>query len=176
MRNCNVCAIACTMAAVVLGGLSVTANAQLSEEEKARQSEQEARFEAYFKEKDSNGDGKLTVEEATSGVEANRAEWTRKWFAAIDGDKDGSVTLAEAKEWSTKFRAKMNEAEQKFTAMDTNADGKVSLAEATTGKTGQEAQQATTDFEKMDADKDGFATKEELRRNVFRLSTEEAAK
>lgn len=135
--------------------------------DKAKQAEQEARFEAYFKQRDTNGDGRLSVEESTAGLDGDRLEQAKKMFAAFDADKDGYVTLTEAKTFMAKVRDHMQEAEKKFTELDTNADGKVTLAEATAGKSGDEATQVTNLFNKIDADHDGFVTKEELRRGVF---------
>jgi Ca2+-binding EF-hand superfamily protein len=162
MTTWNICA------AMVLGlTLGTAAFAESTEEEKSRRAEEDARFEAYFKEKDANGDGKLSLEESTAGLEGQRAEFAKRFFSAIDTDKDGFTTLAEAREFFTKMRKAMADAEAKFTSLDTNADMQVTLAEATAGKTGEELTKATEYYKKLDADGNGFATKDELRRHVF---------
>lgn len=53
--------------------------------------------EAFFKKKDTNGDGKLSKEEFTKDVPADKAEGMAKRFTALDKDKDGSVSLEEFK-------------------------------------------------------------------------------
>jgi Ca2+-binding EF-hand superfamily protein len=93
---------------------------------------------------DKNNDGKVTKDEFPGGAPL---------FELLDADKDGSLT----KEEISKFRAgdaiRAMFSPDRFKALDKNGDGKVSSSEFT----GPEPM-----FARLDADKDGFVTQDEV--------------
>lgn len=51
----------------------------------------------HFAKKDTNGDGKLSIEEFKAGMPEDKAAKADEIFAKIDADKDGSLTKEEMK-------------------------------------------------------------------------------
>jgi Ca2+-binding EF-hand superfamily protein len=98
-----------------------------------------------LKEMDKNGDGKVSREEFT-GPEPQ--------FDRIDADKDGFITQEEAARMILRGGLNQGFAAPRLQEMDTNNDGKISRKEWT----GPEPQ-----FDRIDADKDGFITPAEVR-------------
>jgi Ca2+-binding EF-hand superfamily protein len=112
--------------------------------------------EAFIKQHDTDGDGKVSQAEAVAPQEAR--------FKELDADGDGLVT---ADEFRQAFEAKVpSEARQKMKErglpdpgegflkeLDQNEDGNVNLAESQTP--------TVNGFKRMDSDGDGFATLEE---------------
>jgi Ca2+-binding EF-hand superfamily protein len=97
----------------------------------------------FFAELDANKDGKVTRDEARSAGD--------RFFTKLDLDRDGSLTEGEAQEG---MRALGKErAEARFAAKDTNHDGKLSA---------EESKMRPERFTRLDANKDGFVTKDEL--------------
>src|SRR5688572_17851787 len=88
-----------------------------------------------MKKMDTNGDGKVTLEEARAAA--------KQRFQRVDADKNGVISKEEMK-----GRGRLQHA-------DANNDGQVTAAEA----------QAKSDawFKKQDANNDGSLTKEEMR-------------
>ena len=134
----------------------------------------DAAAEERFKERDTNGDGKLSLEEATAGLDGQRLEFTRRSFGAMDVNKDNYVTLGEQKAYYKKLREAFEKAEAQFVAADVNADERLTIAELTTGKNAEETKQLTELFDQVDRDKDGFLSKQEWRIGVFVRMAQEA--
>lgn len=100
---------------------------------------------------DTDGDGKVSAEEHATGV--------RRMFESMDADHDGKVTAAEMDEAHARMAggkpaAGEMSAAEKIKVLDTDGDGALSAAEHTSGAKGM--------FERQDADKDGFLSREEL--------------
>lgn len=118
------------------------------------------RGESRVMKADTNGDGRISRDEATAANSQRNAEW----FDKVDRDKDGYVTSEELKEarqaWRGKSRGdrKAHMAER-FKEADANSDGKISLDEAQA-----RMPKLAERFSELDADKDGLLSKEELRR------------
>jgi hypothetical protein len=124
--------------------------------------------EAQFQKMDSNADGKVSPEEHAAGAKA--------MFDTMDADKNGKVTAAEMDAAHEKMmkehgvdkgdkahgahKAGMRAAE-KIKVVDTNADGTLTAEEHTAG--------AQTMFGKMDTDKDGFLSKDEMAKGHAKL-------
>jgi Ca2+-binding EF-hand superfamily protein len=112
--------------------------------------------EAFIEQLDTDGDGKVSLEEALA-PQASR-------FKENDTDGDGVITAAEASESfkaqvppemleAMKERGMPDPGETFVKNLDKNGDGSVDQ---------EEFQQPTIDaFQRMDADSDGFATQEE---------------
>ena len=104
-------------------------------------------FMERLKAADTNGDGMLSRDEAAAlpRIAAN--------FNAIDADGNGQITLDELHAYM-KSRAGQWKAHA-FKSADANGDGKVSRDEFLA--------QAAARFDKLDANKDGFLTPDELK-------------
>lgn len=141
-----------------------------------------AAFRTLLRHGDANKDGKLQVEELRAlgeRVRANAGAGLRQRFKALDADGDGKLSRAEFRGPAPLFdrldadkdgfvtRDEVNKGLpappnappppgmpllQRLRAMDKDGDGKVSRAEFT----GRPAM-----FDRLDADKDGFVTREE---------------
>jgi EF hand len=94
---------------------------------------------------DADGDGKFSREESA------KYKGIAKDFDKIDANKDGFLTKDEMKAQRAK------RAETKLKAIDGNQDGRISRAEAD-AKTPKLAK----NFDKLDANKDGFIDKAEM--------------
>lgn len=109
---------------------------------------QQAKYERSFRERDIDGNGSLSKEEMAND----------EMFVKLDVNKDGAVTLAEAK--SVLFPAKDpgknpkngDEVTARFKKLDTNGDGKLTPEEFPETKA----------FAKIDVNGDGFVTLEEM--------------
>ena len=96
---------------------------------------------------DTDGDGKLSVEE--------HAEGAGRMFAAMDTDGNGSVTVSEMDAAQAKLHGDARKSSaDKIKAIDTNSDGMLSRDEHVAGSRSM--------FEKMDADHDGGITAAEM--------------
>jgi len=112
----------------------------------------------WWKDADTNGDGKLSAVEAT----VNAGLSSR--FSTIDTDKDGQVTLDEYRSFYTRtasqgdVQAAAHSAvvsRELWLTLDTDADSRISLAEAAANA------DLKASFAAMDSNKDGFVTQAE---------------
>ena len=104
-------------------------------------------FMERLKAADTNGDGMISQSEAAA------LPHLAKHFDAIDANHDGQVTVDELHAF---MQAKRGQFAQKgFAMLDTNGDGKVSRDEFLA--------QAAARFDRMDANKDGVLTPDELK-------------
>lgn len=97
-----------------------------------------------FKAADTNGDGKLSRDEAKAMPKI------AEHFDKIDADKDGFVTPQELRAMHGKHDG------DRFARMDTDRDGRISRAEA------DRFPKLAEKFATIDANGDGFVTKEEM--------------
>lgn len=104
-------------------------------------------FMERLKAADTNGDGMLSQQEAAAlpRIAAN--------FAAIDANHDGQVTFDELRAYMKAQRGQHGA--KAFKTADTNGDGRVSRDEFMA--------QAAARFDRLDANKDGFLTPDELK-------------
>jgi Ca2+-binding EF-hand superfamily protein len=94
---------------------------------------------------DVDGDGKLTRDEVTRGLQIA--------FAQSDSDKDGSLNKVETRALNDQRRQQASTSSPVF---DWNADGKVDFKEF--------ANQQLALFDRLDADGDGMLTEQEMTR------------
>ena len=115
--------------------------------------------EAHFKAMDGDGDHRLSPAEHAAGA--------KKMFDVMDANRDGKVTSAEMDAAQKKISGKRRHgdkqmsAREKIKVVDTDHDGTLTAAEHEAG--------SKTMFAKMDGDRDGFLTKEELAAGHARL-------
>jgi Ca2+-binding EF-hand superfamily protein len=142
--------------AALLGTAVVSAAAAEAPEGEATQPPPEM-AEAFIKQHDTDGDGRVSQAEALAPHEAR--------FKELDADGDGFVSVDEFRtsfeaQVPAESRQKMKErglpdpGESFVKELDTNGDGKVALSEA--------LQPTVEGFKRMDADGDGFATQPEV--------------
>lgn len=109
---------------------------------------------------DTNGDGKVSKEEAAALQDKKQGDW----FDKVDANKDGFLTDDEVRQARDARRDHMRgemkaRGEERFKEADTNNDGQISLDEAQ-AKMPRLAER----FNTLDADKNGMLSKEELKR------------
>lgn len=121
----------------------------------SQQAELKARFEQAFKIIDSNGDGKISKDEAAAKSPNLAAN-----FDAVDGNKDGFLSKQEIWDAQQKMSQAVQDANEKFTRSlqkaDKNNDGKLSREEAKT------LPRLGNNFDQIDANKDSFLVLPEI--------------
>jgi hypothetical protein len=108
---------------------------------------------------DSNGDGKVSKDEAA----ALHGKAQGEWFDRMDSDKDGFLSQEEIRQArATRHHSREDmkaRMDQRFKEADANNDGQISLDEAQ-AKMPKLAERFTT----LDADKNGMLSRDELKR------------
>ena len=108
--------------------------------------------EAQFKSMDADRDDRLSPAEHAAGA--------KRMFDVMDTNKDAQVTSAEMDAAQRKIGGKKRYGDRKMSSrdkikvVDTDGDGALTAAEHETGSRKM--------FDKMDGDRDGFLTREEL--------------
>jgi Ca2+-binding EF-hand superfamily protein len=134
---------------LVLGGVALTAGALLASHAMAAKPADET--DKGFAMMDADKDGKISAAEHAAGAKA--------MFEKMDVDKDGKVTAAEmtarhkAVTGHTAKKSDMSAAE-KIKMVDSDGDGVLTADE--------HAKASESMFAKMDTDKDGFLSKQEV--------------
>lgn len=101
---------------------------------------------------DENKDGKLSRDEVQKGID--------KMFADIDTNKDGAISQDEMRAHYRSMHEEMRSRMQEhWKAADTDGDGALSRAEVEAAK----MPRLSRDFDRLDANKDGKLTPEEMR-------------
>ena len=104
-------------------------------------------FLERLKAADTNGDGMLSQQEAAA------LPHIAAHFSAIDANQDGQITFDELRAYMKSQRG--HHGAKAFQTADTNGDGRISRDEFLA--------QAAARFDRMDANKDGFLTPDEVR-------------
>ena len=105
---------------------------------------------------DKDGDGRVSRAEADAAADAR----TNEWFDKLDLNKDGYVTPEEARQLRETRRSEMQaKMDEHFKAADANNDGNLSLDEVQANMP-----KLAERFDKLDKDKNGLLSKEELQR------------
>ena len=113
--------------------------------------ERGAKLEAAFKKADTDNDGTLTKDAAKSMPRV------AKHFDAIDGDKDGTVSLDEIRaSMKQAGKAMHDRAVEKFKSADKDSDGTLTKDEA------KSMPRVAKNFDAIDADKDGTVSEQEI--------------
>lgn len=115
--------------------------------------EKQPSLEEVFKAMDTNGDGGITKDEGPAVY-----NWPQGRFEIKDLNDDGKITLLEFKTWRNAPRTKKlaNELSDKtFTALDFDGDGYIRT---------DEWFGTAESFKKKDLNKDGYISKEEIRK------------
>jgi hypothetical protein len=105
---------------------------------------------------DKDGDGRVSRAEATAAA----TERTNEWFDKLDLNKDGYVTQEETRQARETRRGEMREMfDEHFKTADANSDGSLSLDEVQANMP-----RLAERFSKLDKDKNGLLSREELQR------------
>lgn len=120
-----------------------------------------ARAEARFNEADRNHDGRLSLAEMQDAQDQRLAER----FAKLDANKDGGLSQDELRqghqqrrEEGRARRAGMHALRAELLALDSNNDQALTRAEI-----GDRLPRLAENFDRIDADRDGRLTREEMR-------------
>jgi len=109
-----------------------------------------------FTDMDRDGDGLISREEAAGNPRLS------EHFDSIDVNKDGKLSRDEVKSsFRTMHEHGRQQFDEAFTKADSDSDGKLSLAEAQAGMP-----RLGNDFNELDANKDGYVTREEIKAHM----------
>ena len=125
------------------------------------------RSAGHFSKADTNGDGKLSRAEVAKAMPHLAGK-----FDGIDTNKDGQLSRGELSAWKKARRGERQaKAAERFKHADTDGDGAISRAEAE-----KHAPRLVKKFDRIDSDKDGKLTQDELRayRETKRSSKDKA--
>ncbi len=139
------------LTATLLAGFALASQASdgaASPDYKVRHEEMKAHLLERLKAADTNGDGMISREEANAGLPQ-----LAKHFDAIDTDKNGLITMQELEAAMKGLHGRHRDA---MKHLDKDGDGLISRAEA------QAAPRLAKHFDEIDANKDGFLSKDEL--------------
>ena len=109
-----------------------------------------SKLEAAFKKADKDNDGTLTRDEAKSMPSV------AKHFAAIDTDKDGTVSMVEIRASIKKAKEKHDQAVERFKSADKDNDGTLTKDEA------KAMPRVAKNFDAIDKDRDGTVSEREI--------------
>lgn len=113
---------------------------------------------------DENKDGKLSRDEVQQGVD--------KMFADVDTNKDGTISQEEMRAHHQSLYNRMqSQMQERWKAADKDGDGALSRAEVEAGK----MPMLSRDFDRLDANKDGKLTSDELRNMMMQRRQGSAA-
>jgi len=105
---------------------------------------------------DKDGDGRVSRDEANAAA----TERSNEWFDKLDLNKDGFVTPEETRQARETRRTEMRGMfDEHFKTADTDGDGSLSLAEVQANMP-----RMADRFSKIDKDKNGLLSREELQR------------
>ena len=105
---------------------------------------------------DKDGDGRVSREEANTAA----TERSNEWFDKLDLNKDGFVTTEETRQARETRRTEMREMfDEHFKTADADGDGSLSLSEVQANMP-----KMAERFSKIDKDKNGLLSREELQR------------
>ena len=112
------------------------------------------RSAGYFNKADIDGNGKLSRAEVGKALPHLAGKFDR-----IDSNKDGLLSRAELNAWNKAHRGERQaKAAERFRHADADGDGAISRAEAE-----QHAPRLARKFDRIDRDRDGWLTQDELR-------------
>jgi len=134
---------------------------------KREESRQERALENAFKKADTDGDGRLSVEEYHRILQEHNIETTREEISRLmevcGRSNEGFITRAEFLGEKDKAVAQEERVERAFSYMDVNRDGYITKKEMLNLTKRLSQAQVDAVFERNDKDRDGKLSKQEFR-------------